>query len=252
MRVAQVRYTDHPDGAMKLHALPQTQIVEILERLSSFSGLSQETLRHLAAGARQISIARNETLFHKADPALALYVVVGGQLKLTLPLANRTEKVLGLAGPADCIGVAAVYLGVPHPFSTTAKKDSHLIAVDRDSLVRQACQDAGLACRLLGAVARHKLTLVHDMESCTPRSSIQRVSCFLLQHRPHPRAQSYDVVLPTSKREIAAKLNLAQETLSRVFHQLVEEGAIEVKGRIIGVRDSEKLIAINLRSCPSA
>lgn len=236
---------------MNLHALPQTQIAEILERLSSFNGLSRETLRCLAAGARQFSIARDEALFRKADPALALHVVVGGQIKLYLPLANHMEKVVGLAGPGESIGVAAVYVGAPQPFSAVARKDSHLIAVDRDLLVRQACQDAGLACRLLGMVAQHKLALMYDMESCTPRSSLQRVSCFLLQQRPHPRAQSYDIVLTTSKREVAAKLNLAQETLSRVFHQLVEEGAIEVQGRIIRVLDSAKLLALKLEDCPS-
>ncbi|MGQ9686954.1 MAG: Crp/Fnr family transcriptional regulator [Thiobacillaceae bacterium] len=236
---------------MNLHLLPQTQIAEILERLSSFSGLSRETLRFLAAGARQFSIARDELLFRKADPALALHVVVGGQIRLYLPLASHMEKLVGLAGPGECIGVAPVYLGAPQPYSAVARKDSHLIAVDRDLLVLRASQDAGLACRLLGAVAQQKLALMHDMESCTPRSSLQRVSCFLLQHRPHPRAKSYDIVLPTTKREIAAKLNLAQETLSRVLHQLVEEGAIEVQGRFIRVLDSNKLLALKLADCPS-
>lgn len=236
---------------MNLRNLPQAQIVEILERLSSFNGLSRETLQRLASGARQFSIARDEPLFRKADPALALHVVVGGQIKLYLPLANHMEKGVALAGPGECIGVAAVYLGMPHPFSAVAKKDSHLIAVDRDLLVRQASQDAGLACRLLGAVAQHKLALMHDMESCTPRSSLQRVSCYLLQHSPHPRAKSYDIVLPTTKREIAAKLNLAQETLSRVFNQLVAEEAIEVRGRVIRVCNSEKLQALKMDDCPS-
>lgn len=237
---------------MNLRTLPHHQIAEILGRLASFNGLAQETLNRLAAGARQFSIARDEVLFDKGDPALALHVVVGGQIKLALPLANQTEKVVGLAGPGECIGVAAAYVGAPQPFSAVARKDSHLIAVERDLLVRQTCQDAGLACRLLGAVARHKLGLMRDMESCMPRSSLQRVCCFLLQHRPHFGALSYDIVLPTSKREIAARLNLAQETLSRVFHQLAEEDAIEVQGRLIRVRDSEKLIALNLASCPPA
>lgn len=237
---------------MKLHTLPQNQIAETLERLSSFSGLSRETLFSLAAGTRQLNLNRDEPLFHKADQALVLHVVVGGQIKLFLPQTNQGEKVVALAGPGECLGVAAVYLGAAYPFSAVAKTDSHLITLNRNLLVRRADQDASLACRLLGAVARHKLGLMHDMESCTPRSSLQRVSCFLLQYRPHPQAHSYDIRLPTTKRDIAAKLNLAQETLSRVFNQLVAEQVIEVQGRIIRVRDSKKLQAFKLAYAPSA
>jgi CRP-like cAMP-binding protein len=236
---------------MNHRLLPPSQIAEIMGRLASLNGLAADTLHRLACGARQFSIARNDPLFAKGDPALALHIVVAGQIKVFLPLANHMEKVVALVGPGECLGVASVYLGEPHPAHAVAKVDSHLLAVDREVLLRQASMDAGLACRLLGAVSKYQLGLLRDMESCTPRSSLQRVSCYLLQHRPHPRAQAYDVVLPSTKREVAAKLNMAQETLSRVFHQLAAENVIEIRGRLIQVKDSEKLIALNLAGCPS-
>jgi len=236
---------------MNNRLMPQSQIAEVMGRMACLNGLAPDTLHRLACGARQFSIARNEILFNKGDAATDLHIVVSGQVKVYMPLGNHTEKVMALVGNGECVSVAAPYLGELHATSAMARLDSYLLAVDRNVLTRQAGMDSGLACRLLGTISRHKLGLMLDMESCTPRSSLQRVCCFLLQHRPQPHTDTYEFLLPTTKREIAAKLNLAQETLSRVFHHLVEERVIEVHGRLIQVRDCEKLIALNLAGCPS-
>lgn len=234
---------------MNNRLMPQTQIAEIMGRVACLNGLPPETLRLLASGARQFSITRDETLFNKGDAATDLHIVISGEIKVYMPMASRTEKVLSTVGTGECVSVAAPYLGERHAASAIARQDSYLLAVDRNVLVRQACMDSGLACRLLGAISRHKLELMLDLESCTPRSSLQRVCCFLLHHRPHHYADTYEFLLSTTKREVAAKLNLAQETLSRAFHQLTEEKAIQVQGRLIKVMDCEKLIAINLSGC---
>jgi CRP-like cAMP-binding protein len=234
---------------MNVRQLPQTWIVETMGRLSCFSGLSPECLSRLGGGARQCGLAAGEPLYIKGAPALAIHVLVSGHIRKVLPLANGAEKTLGQAAPGDSLGVAEAFLGVAHPASAIARTDCHLLAIDREVLLRQASLDAGLSARLLKAVSRRVLSLLQDMESCTPRSSLQRVSCFLLQHRPGGHSESYEIVLPSSKREIAAKLNIAQETLSRVFHQLDAEGAIKVEGRLIRVYDSGKLMALNLAGC---
>jgi len=234
---------------MNPQLLPQNQIAEIIGRLGCFAGLSPECLLRLANGARPLRIARGEMLFSKGEAADALYAVVSGQIKTYLPLINGTEKVIALVEPGGVIGLSALFLDRPQAVNALARTDGHLLAIQRDVLRSQAHQDAGLACRMLEAASQRVMNLLHDMESCAPRSSLQRVSCFLLQHRPHPRAQRYEFVLNTSKREIAAKLNLAHETLSRAFQQLSGEGAIAVRGRLIEVCDSDMLMTINLLGC---
>lgn len=235
---------------MNIHRMSQSQVSETIGRIPVFNGLPQETLMRLAGGTRQVRLPRDGELFNKGDAADAAYVVVSGQVKAYLPLADGAEKVISLAGPGDCLGIAAAYLGAPHSACAISKVDCHLLSVDRVILRHLACVDAKLACRLLDTVSRRVVGLLRDLESCTPRSSVQRVSCFLLQHRPHPEAVDYEILLPTSKREIAAKLNLAQETLSRALHQLIAEKAIDVKGRLIHVLDSARLTTINLAGCP--
>jgi CRP-like cAMP-binding protein len=236
---------------MNAKSMTCNQTAEMMGRLGLLAGLSAECLLRLASGARHFSVEREVWLFHKGDAATELLLVVGGQVKALLPLANGTEKMVGLLGPGESLGAAAVVLGESQAISAVSKTTSHILAISRETLLRQAGQDAALSNRLLTAVARRVFSLLHDLETCAPRSSLQRVSCFLLRQRPDSLAGQYNIVLSSTKREMAAHLNLAQETLSRVFQQLTAENAIEVRGRLVRVLDSEKLLAINLAQCPA-
>lgn len=235
-----------------MNAFPLTlsQISAILGRLGYFRDLQPATLRKLSTGARQITVKRGEAVFRKGDPADALHVVVSGQVKLFLSLANRTEKVVAHAGHGESFGIASLWLGLPHAANAIAKSDSHLLLLDRNTLISQARQDTVLAECLMTDLSQRVMDLMRDMESCTPRSSLQRVSCYLLQHRPETGIGCYDILLSTTKRDVAAKLNLSQETLSRMFQTLSKEGVIEVQGRMIRVLDSQKLIEFNQVNCP--
>jgi CRP/FNR family transcriptional regulator, dissimilatory nitrate respiration regulator len=235
---------------MNAFPLTPSQISAILGRLGYFRDLQPGILRKLSAGARQITVKRGEAVFRKGDPADELFVVVSGQVKIFLSQANRTEKVVAHAGHGESFGIASLWLGLPHAANAVAKSDSHLLLLDRNTLISQARQDSMLAECLMTDLSQRVMDLMRDMESCTPRSSLQRVSCYLLQHRPEPGHGSYDILLSTTKRDVAAKLNLSQETLSRMFQVLSREGAIEVQGRMIRVLNSQKLVDFNQATCP--
>lgn len=232
--------------------LPRLQLAELLNRISLFKSLPNETLGRLAAGAKETRIARNEIVFQKGDPADTLHVVVSGKIRIFLPLADKAFKTLQIAGNGDSFGVAAAWLGERHLAKAQAINDSYLLIVERNALLREAQQNCSLATRLLNRVTEHKLSLLRDMENCAPRSSLQRVSCYLLQYRPDEETLDYEILLPTTKREIADKLSLTQETLSRVLHQLKDMSVIDVQGRLIRVLDSDRLLSVRLSDCPAA
>jgi CRP-like cAMP-binding protein len=236
-------------NAMNIRTPPQIQITEMMGRLSCLKGVATASLASLARSARQLNLRRREILFAKDDPADSLHILVNGQIKLFLSLNNGTDKTLDLVGPGQPVCVAPLWQDKPCPVSSCAQVDSNLIVVGRDAVMREARQDAALVGHLLSAASRQVFGLINDMENCAQRSSLQRVSCFLLQQRPDPDQRAYDILLPSTKRDIATRLSLAQETLSRVFQQLGQEGAIEVKGRYIRVLDSHKLVALNLANC---
>jgi CRP-like cAMP-binding protein len=230
-----------------MNAIPlsHSRISEIINRLDYFHGLEAETLGQLAGGARQVAVRRDESVFHKDMPADTLHIVVSGQIKIFLSQPNAGEKVVALVERGESFGVASVWLGEAHLANAVANKDSHLLIIDRHTLMRCARLDCVLAGRLMDAVSHRVVQLMRNLESCTPRSAQQRVACYLSQRKPGAAGLYYDVLLPTTKREVATKLNLTQETFSRVLRQMAEEGIIEVQGRLIRVLATTRLETLN-------
>ncbi len=231
------------------HSLPR--MIEIISRLDYFRGLKSETQRCLAISARHMLVHRDEIVFQKGMPADTLHIVISGQIKVFLHQANAAEKVVALVGHGESFGVAPLWLGEAHMADAVANKDSHLLTLDRYALLHEARQDCVLAGRLMDAVSRRVMDLMRNLESCSPKSAQQRIACYLMQRRPATGTENYEVWLPATKREVATKLNLTQETFSRVLRQLANEEIIQVEGRLIRVLDSNRLASLRPLTQPA-
>jgi CRP-like cAMP-binding protein len=109
---------------------------------------------------------------------------------------------------------------------------------------------AMLAGKTLERVSQRLMETLRDTEICAQRSSVQRVACFLMRHQPTPHTATFKFHLPARKQDIAAKLGLTQETLSRVLSFLDKQGLIQMNGAQISIEDGSKLAEITtMRDC---
>lgn len=220
-------------------------VAEILSRQPLFRGLSAEELQQIASGCREYRAGKNEVLFQKGDPVEGMHVLVMGQVKLAIPSANGVEKVVHMCGPGNTFGEAVLFLDRPYPVTAQSTVDSIVLLIAKHTLLEAMDASPQLSRKMLASLSVRLHELLDDMESCTLRSSAQRVACFLNQSLPAFDEGPYDIHLPASKQTIASQLNLAPETLSRVLGHLAEMGLIKVKGRTITVLDCQKLRAFN-------
>lgn len=220
-------------------------VAEILSRQPLFRGLSDEELQLIASGSREFRVRKHEVLFQKGDMAEGMHVLVMGQVKLAIPSANGVEKVVHMCGPGSTFGEAVLFLERPYPVTAQSTADSIILLIAKRTLLEATDSSPALARKMLASLSVRLHELLDDMESCTLRSSAQRVACFLNQSLPAFDEGPHDIHLPASKQTIASQLNLAPETLSRVLGHLSELGLIKVKGRTITVLDCQKLRAFN-------
>lgn len=218
-------------------------IRDILARQPLFKGLDETEIALLSEGTREYRVRRNELLFQKGDLPEGLHIVLMGQVKLSIPSVMGNEKVVHMAGPGASFGEAVVFLDRPYPVSALATQDSIVLMVLKQPLLAALNGSPALCRKMLAGLSMRLHELIDDMETCTMRSSLQRVICFLTHLAPGEADSDYTVALNTSKQTVASQLNLAPETFSRVLSQLSEAGLILVKGRNISVLDKEKLIA---------
>jgi CRP-like cAMP-binding protein len=220
-----------------------------IANLPLFRELSGEQRSRIAESARLLRLARGEALFRRGDPASATYIVCYGRVKLSIVSPTGVEKVVEIIEQGQSFGEAVMFLEVPHVVSAQALADSLLLMVPKETVFENIDRDPVFARRMLAGLSRRLHQLLADVEAYSTRSATERLIGFLLHDcvgagveagAEQPQG-SIDIELPVAKGVIASRLNLTQEHLSRILHELSALGLIEVHGRRIHVRDVDRL-----------
>lgn len=223
------------------HSENRPSLLDVLARQPLFRALGQDELQVLVRDCRELRVQKGEILFQKGDLPVGMHVLVMGQVKLTLPSPQGTEKVVHMFDSGSTFGEAMVFLDKPYPVTAQAMQDSFLLLISKRTLF-EAMADSTLLCRkMLASLSMRLHELLDDMETCTMRTSTQRVVCYLSNLLHAGNADVSEIQLPASKQSIASQLNLAPETFSRALGHLASAGVIVVKGRTISVLNSNEL-----------
>lgn len=221
-----------------------------LANLSMFRELSGDQLKRIAERTRQIRLVRGETLFRRGDAPAGIYIVAYGQVKIAFVSSAGVEKVIEIFRQGQSFGEAVMFLGIPHVVSGQALGDTLVLLVPRETVFEGVAQDPAFARAMLAGLSRRLLQRMDDVEANSTRSGTERLIGYLLRDcnlsaSASPTAQgdlvSAEIELPVAKGVIASRLNLTQEHLSRILHDLSSLGLIEVRGRHIHVNDLERL-----------
>jgi CRP-like cAMP-binding protein len=217
---------------------------ELLPRLPLFRAMDAADCAAIASHSRLQRAERGELLFRRGDPALGMYMVAFGQVKLAFIAANGVEKVVDVRGPGQSFGEAVMFLEVPHVVTAQVLADALLLYIPHEPIFERIAADPGFARRMIGGLSRQLHQLVGEIEWLSMRTGTERVIGFLLRDCAadvDDAAAAATIELPIAKGVIASRLNLTQEHFSRILHDLSEAGLIRVHGRRIEVPDMRRL-----------
>jgi CRP-like cAMP-binding protein len=156
-----------------------------------------------------------------------------------------SEKVIELVRDGMTFGEAAMFIDKPYPVTAQAVGDSKLLFIGREAILLSLEKQRDFALKMLMGISRRLHGLVHDIETYSLCSSVQRVVGYLLSEVENQRlgAVNDTLQLPASKVVVASRLNLTPETLSRAFSELTQKGLIAVSGSKIKICEMEKFRA---------
>jgi CRP-like cAMP-binding protein len=215
------------------------KVQAFLAQLPLFQAMSPAELDHIALGATERHVDRGETIFRSGDPCDGFYLVIYGQVKLSLVSARGSEKVVELVGPGHSFGEAVMFMGKPFIVTATALADSLVVHVTRATILDEVAREPAFACKMLAGLSRRMHGLLCDMESYSLRSGTQRVIGYLLQDEGPENGDR--VRLAVTKSVLASRLNLTPEHFSRILSDLSGHGMIAVSGRNVTILDIERL-----------
>ena len=218
-------------------------VEELLANVPMFAQGGRAALAHLARSAAVIDAPRGTVLFRRNDPSQGIYFIGTGQVKLSIQTPTGAELVVGLIGPGESFGESTMFLGLPHTVGGEVLVNSRLVHIPARAVIAEVKRNPEFARRVILSLSTRLHNLITGLEGYTLRSGTQRVVGYLLNHLPPDDMGNGAPVLtlPAQKRIIASQLNLTQEHFSRILHELIAKGMIEVHGKVVTVRDLDAL-----------
>ena len=206
-----------------------------------FRMLDDQQLDQMASHTCALPVSQNMCVVKQGDAPEGTYWIISGQVKIVLQSKKGGEKTLEILGPSTCFGLGEMLLDRPHLAFAKTTTDSLILHIDRDAMIQAAKVNFDFARELMTCVGRQFYGLVSDIESYS-QTAKQRLAGYLLRQRQHEASD--DIELVANKSLIASRLSLTPETLSRLFHDLAQEGMISISGRQIRILDVEKMSLI--------
>lgn len=194
------------------------------------SGLPELVRQRLIDVSRIERIAPRGELFGVGETPQDLHIVLSGIVDLSCTYKGHECTALMMAAGDVFMPAAALY-AEPYLISARALTASQIMMIDAETVRREAsdCAELALAlARIMAGQWRVALKIILDLKC---RSPSQRLAAFLLRMHDSSRA-AVTPEIPFSKRQLASRIGMQPETLSRTLQTLAANG-LYLRGRQI-------------------
>ncbi|MEN4922762.1 Crp/Fnr family transcriptional regulator [Achromobacter spanius] len=200
-------------------------LIAALRQHPWFDGVDDAALLALARGSRWLAFCAGDTIFSEGQAASSCLLVCAGSVQGLRYTVDGGDKVFGHVGPGGWLSVATLFEAAPrHLHGVRARTDGSGCLINGEAFRHLCLSDARLACRVLGHSANLIRHHTDQIDWLTSSSAEERLAEYIL--RAGKPQESKPVVLPLSHSQIAVKLGMRAETLSRIFAKWRRQGYI--------------------------
>ncbi len=202
-------------------------------------------MQRLLAVAHITECEAGHLLFDRGQPASEFFVVIDGQINLVLYSKAGEEKIVDIIGPGMSFAEAVMFMEAPgYPLSAVAAVHSSVARFPSREYMSILRESPETCLRMLGNLSQRLHMRIREIEYLTLESATHRLVRLIESRLPADAQGPAEVTLQESRQELASRLSMKPETLSRILRHLSDAGAIVVHGRELQVPDRRKLLAV--------
>jgi len=220
---------------------------EVLSQCPLFAGLGQEQL-HDALGRGSVrQVARKDYFFRQGEPAVALYVLQTGRVKLTKLSLDGQQVILRMLAPGDMFGGVMALGDREYPAGAEALTAASAVCWSRDALEDLFGRLPGLARNALGMLAERMAEMQERFRELATERVGQRVARALVRlvRQAGKRVEGGVLIdLPLSREDLAAISGTTLFTVSRLLSEWESRGLVATGRQRVLVTDPHGLVSI--------
>lgn len=204
-----------------------------------FTKLSVDELIQINKNRVEVSFKKGETIIKQGALAGHIVYIKSGLIKVYREHGND-ELILSLESKGKMIGLQAIYSQNIYPYSIMAYDDVNVCLLDINSMKELIGKNARFGEQILNIMNEETLFSYNRMACLTLKQLHGRFADLLLclSLRIYKRKE---FKVPLSKKDMAAVMNMSQESMSRVIKDFTKDKIIDIKGNRISILNFEKI-----------
>jgi CRP-like cAMP-binding protein len=219
---------------------------ETLAAVPLFAGLDDDGLAGLMRGMRIRKFRRGETVFHVGDPGDALFIVISGSIKITLPADSGDEAILATLRPGDFFGELALLDGAPRSATAIAIEATETYILARDRFRELISTDPIMREAVLATLAAEVRRLTHHVEELHFLDITGRLASRLARMANEGGATrladgSVRLAGPLTQGDLAAMIGCTRQSVNKLLGLFTDDGLIRLERDRIVVLDLDGL-----------
>lgn len=197
--------------------------------------LGHDDVEILRSVAEPISRFTGSHLFKEGEPAVAAYLIRGGEVDLYRMHSGR-RRVIARVGPGSVIGDIAMFGEGTYMSSARAVGQVKAFRFERESLIPELARHPALCLRWLVAGLRQLQNTQRRIVHLMHKTVLAQVADLLVEESTKGKPE-----IELSQAAIATLLGSSRQTVNEAIGTLRDIGAVETGYRMITVIDLDKL-----------
>jgi len=233
---------------MALRAVPTLRVTErhpaflAMGQHPMFAALSHDQRRRLLQAGRVEQFVAGHVLYSRGDVSSRFFLVLEGQVNLSLHSRDGVEKIIDIQGPGQLLAEAVAFMARPvYQMTATAATAARLLSIPNEEYVETLLGNPRACRQVLQHLSSRLHLRIREIEGITLESATSRVARLLDGRVPPGATGSARIRLTETRQELASYLAMKPETLSRALRVLADDGAVAVQGRTIDVVSRARL-----------
>ena len=221
---------------------PVTEL-SFLENVPIFADLEEPDLKKIEKLGLRKKYKKGNIVVLEKEMGAALFVIISGKVKIVRTDEDGREVILSIFGPGEFFGEMSLLDGLARSASVVALTKAELFMIHRRDFLKLVNEHPQVAISLLGELTTRLRKADTQIKSLSLKDASGRVANVIIMLADDIgvfRKGKVEIDDLPLQQDMASMAGTSRETVSRMLHQFIREGHLQLEGNKLTMNDYEE------------
>jgi CRP-like cAMP-binding protein len=206
--------------------------IENIKNVNLFSSLENEELEVISRILYIKDYRKGYVVFQEGEKGDALYIILKGNVKVSLYDESGKEYILDVIGKDAFFGELSLIDELPRSANVVTLDESEFLVIQRNEFIKLLMENPKITVKILRTLSKRLRAADERIKGLAFLSVENRILKYLIDvgEKSGVRVKDYVVIEKgPSQVEIASSCGCSRETVSRMLKSLVKKGMVSVR-----------------------